>query len=56
MEKSNSMKSFALCNHKRLNRETRMDVREIKKDYPLHLLTFAVFLAILLVAVYRNLL
>jgi hypothetical protein len=33
-----------------------MDVREIKKEYPLHLLTFVVFLAILLVAAYKSLL
>jgi hypothetical protein len=50
------MKSSALCRHKQLDKETRMDVRDIKKDYPLHLLTFAVILAILLFAAYKNLL
>jgi hypothetical protein len=50
------MKSSALCNHKRLNKETRMDVREIKKEYPLHLVSFAVILAILLFAAYKSLL
>ena len=50
------MRSSALCRHNQLNKETRMDVREIKKDYPLHLLTFAVILAIVLFAVYKNLL
>jgi hypothetical protein len=48
------MKSSALYDDRQLNKETRMDVREIKKNYPLHLMTFILILGIMMFAAVKG--
>jgi len=54
LQKRISMKSAALYDDQQLNKETRMDVREIKKNYPLHLMTFILNLAIVMFAAVKG--